>query len=349
MSYRFKHLLILTSAMAASSIVVACGGGSTTSSTPPSVTATPPPPPPVSQAPNVPDFVANEFPPSSELQELCQIVRTDTDLNGNPRGDRQGELLHELFWLRSWMNETYLFFDQVMDRDPNDFTDIEAYFDELVVSPPTDRFSFLQTTEDFETRTSGAPTFGYGAQFTVLSNQLPRDWRVTFTQDGSPAEAGGLTRGARILTIDGTDFINGGSVSDVDTIVAGLFPESVGESHVFGVRYPDGTESEITLESTSLTIEPVNVVDIIEQGSRDVGYLHFNSFGPRTGEAQLIEAFQTFSDADIDDLVLDLRYNSGGLLFLAAQLGYMIAGTQSSNIRSFIHKNSIAVTPEETP
>jgi len=182
----------------------------------------------------------------------------------------------------------------------------------------------------------------------VLSNQLPRDWRVTFTQDGSPAEAGGLTRGARILTIDGTDFINGGSVSDVDTIVAGLFPESVGESHVFGVRYPDGTESEITLESTSLTIEPVNVVDIIEQGSRDVGYLHFNSFGPRTGEAQLIEAFQTFSDADIDDLVLDLRYNSGGLLFLAAQLGYMIAGTQSS-IRSFIHKNSIAVTPEETP
>jgi len=279
----------------------------------------------------VPDFAANQFPPSSELQALCQIVRTDTDLNGNPRPDQQGERLHELFWLRSWMNETYLFFDQVTDRNPNDFTDVEAYFDELIVSPPTDRFSFLQTTEDFEARSSGAPTFGYGAQFTVLSNQLPRDWRVSFTQDGSPAEAGGLTRGARILTIDGTDFLNANSDPEVDALVAGLFPGAVGESHVFGLRYPDGTESEVTIESTSLAIEPVNLVDVIEQGNRNVGYLHFNSFGPRTGEAQLIDAFQTFSDAQIDDLVLDLRYNGGGLLFLAAQLGYMIAGTQSSN------------------
>lgn len=307
---------------------VACGGGSSST---PSTLATAPPPPPTSQAPAVPNFTANQFPASAQLKDFCQVVRRDNDLNGNPRPDQQGELLHELFWLRSWMNETYLFFDQVTDRDPNDFTDVEAYFDELIVSPPTDRFSFLQTTEDFEDRSSGAPTFGYGASFTVLSNQLPRDWRVSFTQSGSPAAATGLTRGARILTIDGADFINGNSDAEVDTLVAGLFPTSVGESHTFGLRYPDGTENEITIESTSLTIEPVNLVDVIEQGNRSVGYLHFNSFGPRTGEAQLIDAFETFENAQIDDLVLDLRYNGGGLLFLAAQLGYMIAGTQSSN------------------
>ena len=229
------------------------------------------------------------------------------------------------------MNETYLFFDQVMDSDPNNFTDVAAYFDELLVSPPTDRFSFLETTEDFETRFSGAPTFGYGAEFAILSNQLPRDWRVSFTQAGSPAATEGLTRGARILTIDGVDFLNGNTPTDIDAINAGLFPTTVGESHVFGLRYPDGTESDVNITSTSLTIEPVNVVDIIAQGSRNVGYLHFNSFAPRTGEAQLIEAFETFSDAQVDDLIIDLRYNSGGLLFLAAQLGYMIAGTQSTN------------------
>jgi len=310
-----SRLLTTVAVTLAASALVACGGG----------------PPPTSQAPSVPNFVANQFPPSSDLEALCQVVRTDTDLNGNARPDQQGELLHELFWLRSWMNETYLFFDQVTDRNPNDFTDVDAYFDELVVSPPTDRFSFLQTTEDFETRSSGAPTFGYGAQFAVLNNALPRDWRVSFTQAGSPAETGGLTRGARILSIDGVDFINGNSQADVDTIVAGLFPESIGESHVFELRYPDGSEREITISSTSLAIEPVNVVDVIPQGNRNVGYLHFNSFGPRTGEAQLIEAFETFENAQIDDLVLDLRYNGGGLLFLSAQLGYMIAGSQSSN------------------
>jgi len=326
----FSSRLLSTAALGImAGLLASCGGGGS-SSAPPPVTAVVPPPP-TSQSPAVPNFVANQFPPSSDLQALCEIVRTDTDLNGNRRPDQQGELLHELFWLRSWMNETYLFFDQVTDRDPNDFTDVEAYFGELIVSPPTDRFSFLQTTEDFETRSSGAPTFGYGAQFTVLNNQLPRDWRVSFTQDGSPAETGGLTRGARILTIDGVDFVNGNSQAEVNTIVAGLFPESVGESHNFGLRYPDGTERTITIESTSLAIDPVSQVDIIQQGGRDIGYLHFNSFGPRTGEAQLIDAFETFSNAQIDDLVIDLRYNGGGLLFLAAQLGYMIAGTQSTN------------------
>ena len=332
-STTFASLLLLT----------ACGGGGSSASTtpPPIATAvntpapatpvTPAPATPVSQAPSVPEFVANEFPPSSDLQALCRTVRTDTDLNGTPRPDQQGELLHELFWLRSWMNETYLFFDQVTDRNPNDFTDVEAYFDELLVLPPTDRFSFLQSTEDFEAQFSGAPTFGYGAEFSVLNNQIPRDWRVAFTQSGSPAESEGLTRGARILTIDGADFVNGNSDAEINTLVAGLFPESIGESHVFGLRYPDGTEGDITIESTSLAIEPVNLVDVIQQGNRNVGYLHYNSFGPGTGEAQLIEAFESFSNAQIDDLVLDLRYNGGGLLFLSAQLGYMIAGPQSSN------------------
>ena len=108
-STTFASLLLLT----------ACGGGGSSASTtpPPIATAvnTPAPATPVSQAPSVPEFVANEFPPSSDLQALCRTVRTDTDLNGTPRPDQQGELLHELFWLRSWMNETYLFFDQVTD------------------------------------------------------------------------------------------------------------------------------------------------------------------------------------------------------------------------------------------
>jgi len=285
----------LTYALMATTFV-ACGGSGNTTSAPSAVTLTP-----TSQAPAVPDFIANQFPASANLKNLCQVVRTDTDLEGNRRPDRQGEALHELFWLRSWMNETYLYFDQVtIDRNPNDFTNIEAYFDELIVPPPTDRFSFLQTTEDFEDRSSGAPTFGYGARFSVLSNDLPRDWRVSFTQAGSPAETAGLTRGARILTIDGIDFLNGNNNSEVDGIVAGLFPSSVGETHRFGLRYPDGTENEITIESTSLTIEPVNVVDVIQQGNRNVGYLHFNSFGPSTGQGQLIDAFETFADAQID-------------------------------------------------
>jgi len=201
----------------------------------------------------------------------------------------QGELLHELFWLRSFMNETYLFFDQVTDSDPNNFTDIPAYFDDRLTTASTasgrlvDRFSFIQATEDFEAARSGAPTFGYGARFAAIqTNVLPRDWRVSFTQEGSNAEASGFTRGAQILTIDGADFLNGTTQADIDAFNAGLFPTAIGEDHVFGVRFPDGTESDITVTSQSITIEPVNSVDILENGDESVGYIHYESFGPFT-------------------------------------------------------------------
>ncbi|MGB3456914.1 MAG: S41 family peptidase [Litorimonas sp.] len=338
-------------------LLAACGGGGG-SSTPQSFappTPAPTPTPPVTQTPAVPDFVANQFPESSTLKNLCETVRTAPDLDGNPRPDEQGELLHELFWLRSWMNETYLYYDQVTDQNPNGFDNVVTYFDELLTTQttatnaPVDRFSFTQDTDDFEARSSGAPTFGFGASFArIRTNQLPRDWRVAFTQEGSPAETAGFTRGAQIISVDGADFLNGTSSAEIDTINAGLFPTAVGESTVFGIRRPDGTEEEITVESTSIAIEPVNEVQILDAGSRKVGYIHYHTFSPQTGEAQLFDAFTQLSDANVDDLVLDFRYNGGGLLFLAAQIGYMTAGPNSTN-QTFYLQEFNAKSPGVNP
>jgi len=339
---------ILTASVAAT-LLAACGGGGGNDSTSVNVAQ------PISGSVDIPDFVANQFPPSSSLRSVCETVRTDTDLNGNPRGDQQGELLHELFWLRSWMNETYLYFDQVTDSDPNGFTDRAAYFDERLTTTTTatgrlvDRFSFLQSTEDFEATSSGAPTFGYGAEFARFqTNVLPRDWRVAFTQAGSNAETAGFTRGARILTIDGVDFLNGTSDAELDVIIEGLFPSAVGDDHVFGVRFPDGTETEITVTSEAITIEPVNDVRVLQNGEDSVGYIHYHTFSPRTGEAQLLEAFTQLSNAGVDDLVLDFRYNGGGLLALAAQIGFMTAGPVSEN-RTFYLQEFNSRNPSVNP
>ena len=326
-------------AAAALPILAACGGGGSGggSSFTPSVVS-PPVTPPSSSTPDVPDFVANQYPPSSELKNLCAVVRTDRDPDGNRRPDQQGELGHELFWVRSWMDETYLYFDRVVDTDPTGFTDVEAYFDERLTTAtsaanrPVDRFSYTQPTEDFEVRREGGPVFTYGAEFARLAtNTLPRDWRVSFTQAGSPAEAAGFTRGARIIAVDGEDFLRGTGSTEIDTIVAGLFPESEGETHVITVERPDGTQEDLTLTSASLTIEPVNLFTTLDAGDRRVGYMHYYTFSPFTGERQLLDTFTEFSAQGVDDVVLDLRYNGGGLLALAAQLGYMVAGPGSED------------------
>ncbi len=332
-------------------LLVACGSGGGAES--PAIIA--PPPPGVATSPAGPVYQAGVFPPSSQFRNQCATVRTDNTPDGNPRADQRGELIDELFWIRSWMNETYLYWEEMNDVDPSGFSDRQAYFDEVVTDvrtaagPLLDRFSFTQTTEAFEARSSGAPVFGYGASLAVLQNSgLPRDWRISFTQEGSNAETAGLTRGARLLTIDGADFLNGTSPEVLQTLNDGLFPDSVGEEHVFGVRYPDGTEADITVVSQSITIEPVQDVRIIQDADRRVGYVHYQTFGPRTGEAQLLDAFTTLSRAGVDDVVLDFRYNGGGLLALAAQLGYMVAGDQSLN-RVFYAQEFQSRAPNTNP
>ena len=330
--------LLLTGAAA---ILAACGGGGSDGGSVGGPVIVGPNPDTGGGVP-VPTFVANEYPNSSTLKGVCETVRTGTDPQGNSYGDVQGERIHELFWLRSWMDETYLYYDQVTDSDPNNFTDVEAYFAErlttaqTVNNTPVDRFSFTQTTEDFEASSGGEPTFGYGAEFAALVSRptatLDRDWRVSFVQPGSEADVRGFTRGARIIEIDGADFLSGNSQAEVDTIVDGLFPATVGETHDFLIERPDGTRETLTLTSQSIAIEPVNDVAILaSESGRRAGYIHYHTFFDRTGEAQLVDAFQELSDEGVDDLVLDLRYNGGGFLILAAQIGYMVAGPNSAD------------------
>jgi len=50
---------------------------------------------------------------------------------------------------------------------------------------------------------------------------------------------------------------------------------------------------------------------------------------------QTVGAITTLSNEGVTDLVLDLRYNGGGLLTVASQLSYMIAGPARTNGRTF--------------
>ena len=51
-----------------------------------------------------------------------------------------------------------------------------------------------------------------------------------------------------------------------------------------------------------------------------------NSFASPIGEKQLADAFQRFAAAGATELVVDLRYNGGGYIDIASELGYMVAG-----------------------
>jgi carboxyl-terminal processing protease len=76
------------------------------------------------------------------------------------------------------------------------------------------------------------------------------------------------------------------------------------------------------------------VSSVIDWNGGRVGYLLFNDH-IRTAEQPLVSAIEQMRAANVNDLVVDLRYNGGGFLFLASQLAYMIAGPARTSGQPF--------------
>ncbi len=275
------------------------------------------------------------FPDYLDFAAKCELPRSGTDTSGRAFVDVQGTALDEKMWMRSWSNELYLWYDEIIDQDPELFS-IEDYFDELVtleLTPsgrPKDNFHFSQNTAEYQARSQSGVSSGYGMRL-VIDNTSPRSIVVADVEPDSPADLGGIARGTAILTVDGVSVTS----NDVDTLNSGLFPSEAGETHSFSVsgRGSDLAQ-DITLISADVETETVKYLRTIDLGDTRIGYFNFSSF-IFPSEAALAEAIQSLQDADVDELVLDLRYNGGGLLTVASQLAYMIAGPDATDQEIF--------------
>ncbi|HAK90695.1 MAG TPA: peptidase S41, partial [Massilia timonae] len=161
------------------------------------------------------------------------------------------------------------------------------------------------------------------------------------------AAAAGLLRGDMLLKVDGVDFVNADDEASVDRINAGLFPASAGTTHRFTLQRA-GVAYEATLAGAEVVLAPVKNVKVIETASGKVSYLDFDNFNA-VSEKQLYDAFVTFQQAGVNDLVLDVRYNGGGLLYVASQLAYMIAGPASTSGKVFEQSRYNDKTPAYQP
>ncbi len=313
-------------------ILTACGGGGGTGA------ASPPPPTPTG-------WVQGQFAPESTFAEMCVTPRTGIDpATQKPYPDVQGTQLDELNWLRSWTNDLYLWFDEVTDQNPANFTTDAAYFNVLMTTEttpsgkPKDRFHFTYPTTVWEQLSQAGVQAGYGANFVILAATPPRDVVVAYTEPGSPAATppASLARGAKLLSIDGVDLVNATDQAGVNTLNAGLSPQTVGESHTFTVLDEGATVPRtITMVSANVTSTPVqNVHTLTAPNGNLVGYMLFNDH-LATAESELVAAFSQLQSAGVHDLVLDIRYNGGGYLDIASEVAYMIAGPGPTTGQTF--------------
>jgi carboxyl-terminal processing protease len=302
-------------AMLAAAALSACGGGGGSGGVD-------------SPVGKVSDQFAGQCAPNNTLLEPGEI--------GN------GSLTLEKQWVNAYVNEAYLWYNEIptvnasaanFSNDNAVIPSINAYFDALTTIPK-DRFSFTFPTKAWEDLSKRGQSLGYGTELVRTSPQgaLPRVYRVAYTEPGSSAASAGVQRGDTIQSIDGVD-ISDNTPAGVATINAGLFP-SVAGNHSFVFLRNGSALPAVSLAATKLTSTPVPTAKVLDVGAAKVGYLLFNEH-IQTAEPQLIAAVNTFKSAGVTDLVLDLRYNSGGFLYLAGQLSYMVAGAARTDGKVF--------------
>jgi hypothetical protein len=251
-------------------------------------------------------------------------------------GGSQGLYTDENNWIRSWSHETYLWYDEIIDQDPACcsppvYFNLMKTFETNASGVPKDRFHFTVPTAEFLAERESTD-IGYGAEFVLLRAAPPRDVRIAYTEPDSPATAPevNLSRGARILEIDGERMLDSNNIAALNN---GLFPRTAGESHTFTVLdLGSSTPRTVTMTSVETTSHPVQNVKVLTTPSGDsVGYMLFNAHNAPAAMA-IIEAGKHLKDAGIDDLVVDLRYNAGGILYVAQMFSSMIAGTEKEGL-----------------
>ena len=283
-------------------------------------------------------WVRGVFEEAALFRNSCAVPRTGIDASTDSAYvDRQGTTRDENNWLRSWSDHTYLWYAEIVDTDP-DCCDTPTYFELMKTMQTTpsgaakDRFHFSMDTEEWNELSQSGVSAGYGARFAVLAPRPPRDIRVAYTQPNSPATHAdaAFVRGTKILAIDGVDAVHAPSRAEVDVLNAGLFPSELGEDHDFTVVDPGSSvRRTVTLRSASITSDPVQHVRVIETDAGAVGYLLFLDH-IATAEKRLFDSIAELAEAEIEDLVLDIRYNGGGYTVIANQLAYMIAGASAA-------------------
>lgn len=237
-------------------------------------------------------------------------------------------------WVRSSLNENYLFYrDAPLTRiDPNTYTGtVDNLFLDYTVRgvPSKDRFSFVLTQAEADAvfQSGTATSVGFTLRRDTSNGGIIR---IAYVEPNGPAATAGFARGMVLATVDGVAT----SFSIPATLFDKLFNSAAGTSSVVGVQDTlGGPARTLTVASAHFATSPL--IDDRVLPATTTGYLAFNSFATPVGEVQLADAFNRFAAAGVTDLVVDLRYNGGGFIDIAAQLGYMVAGQVQSSGKVF--------------
>jgi C-terminal processing protease CtpA/Prc len=192
-----------------------------------------------------------------------------------------------------------------------------------------DRWSFVADYEEFNAEMLGE-FVGHGIRIGLDDAGKAR---IAMIYSRSPLYSEGVRRGWIIKSVNGYDLAK--IIDDGDAVAYNdaMGPSTEGIINKFIFIKPDGAEVEISSAKSKFEINTVLHYDTLKLSSGITGHLVFESFITPSSQ-ELETAFAFFKACNVSDLILDLRYNSGGYLYVAQDLASYIAGNSLANAGS---------------
>jgi len=202
------------------------------------------------------------------------------------------------------------------------FDEPTTLFNALRVDNSIDRFSVIFSDYSVLEGALSGNTLNNGMDFALRykpgSTTDIYGW-VRYIIPNSDAATKPIQRGTIFYAINGTPLTvdNYRSLLANDTYTINL------ADYDGGNITPNG--QSVSLTKTALAENPILLNTVITNGSHKIGYLMYNGFYS-SYDNQLNTVFGSFQTQNVTDLVLDLRYNSGGSISTATKLASMITG-----------------------
>ena len=240
----------------------------------------------------------------------------------------QNQTVHQT--LKDW----YYWYRNLPAVDSGTFANPEALLDAVRYRPIDNTFSYISSASSSQAFYGDSQYLGFGfsMKFTV-----GYELRVTDVFPGSPAAELGFDRGSEILTLNGKSVQKTYEDGEWGTIWGG---EEPGYAVDITFKNASGETKSGRFAKRVVTIPTVPLVSLLDTGGKKTGYIVFKNF-VEPSYAALDAAFAQLRDASATELVLDLRYNGGGLIAVAQHLAGLIGGDRTSGeiFAQYVHND----------
>jgi len=244
-------------------------------------------------------------------------------------------------WAAAQLNEWYLFPETLpTGLNPSSYSTVDAYIDALTATARSQRrdryFTYLTSIAEENAYYNAGASAGFG--FRLGADTPSRRIFIIESFEGAPALAAGIDRGTEILAI-GTSVANLRTVNAIIAaegtagVTAALGPDTTGTTRVLRVNDAARGTRDVTVAKADFELTPVSArygAKVINDGGRKVGYVNLRTF-INTADPALRSAFANFRAQGITEVIVDLRYNGGGLVSTAQVLGNLLGGNRSTS------------------